>query len=202
MSATISVGATEKDDSIADFSSYGPCTDILAPGRSISGPGIANDVRYVKKSGTSMSTPIVVGMAARYLSSLSEAVANTTTHYQVKAALTDLSTKGVVDLYDLPRLSTPNHLLYKMCGSAMSPETTTTNKYTSRKLPVTQTTTTTTSTTQTITTPSPKGSSQGAWWTKEEVGEMALGLMGVVATLVGTTFGIMALIHINIASRK
>lgn len=63
------VGATNKDDSIASYSNYGGLVDIFAPGTNIlstwnRGPDDTNTI-----SGTSMATPHVVGLAA-YLTTL------------------------------------------------------------------------------------------------------------------------------------
>ena len=59
----LSVGATEKDSrNLAVFSNYGKLLNVFAPGVDILTTGPGND--YVSVSGTSFSSPLVVGTAA------------------------------------------------------------------------------------------------------------------------------------------
>uniref|UniRef100_A0A1D1XG99 Subtilisin-like protease 3 n=1 Tax=Anthurium amnicola TaxID=1678845 RepID=A0A1D1XG99_9ARAE len=91
--SAITVGATEfKSDAIADFSNFGKCVDIFAPGRNITGAGLDNNHRYLKGYfGTSFSSPLVAGTLALLIAKNGN---------KPPAALTkdliELSTKGVV----------------------------------------------------------------------------------------------------------
>ena len=64
----ITVGATDSNDARASFSNYGSCTDIFAPGVSITSAWNTSDTATNTISGTSMATPHVTGAAALYLS--------------------------------------------------------------------------------------------------------------------------------------
>lgn len=64
---TITVGASQDDDIRAYFSNYGACADIYAPGRWILSASNRGDNLYTSKSGTSMATPHVAGVAAVHL---------------------------------------------------------------------------------------------------------------------------------------
>jgi subtilisin family serine protease len=59
VSTAVSVGATTKDDQIADFSNVAPFLSLLAPGKAITSsyPG----AQFVAASGTSMASPHVAG---------------------------------------------------------------------------------------------------------------------------------------------
>lgn len=64
----LAVAASDYNDAITDFSSYGPETDVAAPGMWILGPVpqwyAGAGLPYVFASGTSMASPHVAGMAA------------------------------------------------------------------------------------------------------------------------------------------
>jgi len=64
----ITVGATTKNDERADFSNYGSCVDIFAPGKDIVSAYTGSDIRTREASGTSMACPHVSGAAALILS--------------------------------------------------------------------------------------------------------------------------------------
>lgn len=65
--AAITVGASTSSDARASFSNFGSCVDIFAPGESITSALNTSDTATGVKSGTSMATPHVTGVIARYL---------------------------------------------------------------------------------------------------------------------------------------
>jgi subtilisin family serine protease len=89
----ITVGATTITDKRTNWSNYGSCVDIYAPGNKIMSDWISNDgdwwVRAI--SGTSMAAPHVTGTAAMYLQRHP-----TATPAQVQAALLKTATKNKV----------------------------------------------------------------------------------------------------------
>jgi len=100
----INVGATNINDARAYFSNYGSCVNIWAPGRDVLSAVATGDTDSQEYSGTSMACPHVSGAAALILSD-----SPSLTPDQVKAALTDAATPGVVT--DV-MAGSPNLLLY------------------------------------------------------------------------------------------
>ncbi|CAB5191246.1 uncharacterized protein OCT59_023735 [Rhizophagus irregularis] len=91
--SAITVGATEKDsDAITDFSNFGKCVDIFAPGRDIQGASFKDDNGSVVFSGTSQATPHVAGTVALLI-----AKDGNKSPAEMATALKNLSTKGVVE---------------------------------------------------------------------------------------------------------
>ncbi|XP_070538874.1 extracellular serine proteinase-like [Ptychodera flava] len=105
----ITVGATTEKDSFYTFSNFGPCVDILAPGKGIESANSQSNNAYVLKEGTSMACPHVTGVAARML------------HYDPKLTREAILTKllaaageNLIDMSAIPdqyRSDTPNYLL-------------------------------------------------------------------------------------------
>jgi subtilisin family serine protease len=63
----ITVGATTTTDARSSFSNFGSVVDIFAPGSSILSSYNTSDTATATLSGTSMATPHVVGVVARFL---------------------------------------------------------------------------------------------------------------------------------------
>ncbi|OAQ35325.1 cuticle-degrading serine protease [Linnemannia elongata AG-77] len=63
----LAVGASDVNDNIATFSSFGKCVKIFGPGVQITSAWIGSKTARNTISGTSMATPHVVGVAALYM---------------------------------------------------------------------------------------------------------------------------------------
>ena len=100
----ITVGATNRADSRAEFSNYGSTLDLFAPGVSIPSAWIGSDLMIATASGTSMAAPHVAGVVALYLQSHRSA-----SPAEVRSALVGNSTVGVVSN---PGQESPNRLLF------------------------------------------------------------------------------------------
>ncbi|MBC7895248.1 MAG: S8 family peptidase [Cytophagaceae bacterium] len=97
------VNASTITDARASFSNFGTCTDIFAPGQSITSAWIGSNTAISTISGTSMASPHVAGAAALYLG------ANpTATPAQVDAALKAGATLNKITN---PGAGSPNLLL-------------------------------------------------------------------------------------------
>ncbi|MGH9840848.1 MAG: S8 family serine peptidase, partial [Blastocatellia bacterium] len=107
---TITVGSTTSSDSRSDFSNYGTCVNIFAPGSEISSAGIASDYATAVKQGTSMASPHVAGVAALYLEANPGAAPAAVSSAILGAATADqLSDVGT---------GSPNLLLFSQFGDA------------------------------------------------------------------------------------
>jgi len=100
----LTTGATTDTDARSEFSNFGKCVDIFAPGSDIVSAGIDSDTATATHSGTSMASPHVAGAAALYLSANPQA-----TPAQVADALTKNATPDVVTDSGT---GSPNKLLY------------------------------------------------------------------------------------------
>lgn len=109
----ITVGASNGDDDVAEFSNVGECVDIFAPGERIISAAFQDNYSEEFMSGTSMAAPHVTGLAAYFLSLQPESGSafsgSTITTAQMKKALIAFGTKGVLDG---AFWGTPNVLVY------------------------------------------------------------------------------------------
>ncbi|KAI1075303.1 peptidase S8/S53 domain-containing protein [Whalleya microplaca] len=80
------VGATTKDDELAEYSNYGKLVDILAPGTDIESTWIGGETNTI--SGTSMASPHIAGLGAYFLG-LGAANVTELCDYIAKTALSD-----------------------------------------------------------------------------------------------------------------
>ena len=100
----LTVGATDPTDTMASYSSRGPCLDLFAPGTGITSAWFSSPTASNTISGTSMATPHVAGVAALLLSANPGATAA-----QVAAQLVGNATPDVVRN---PGAGSPNRLLF------------------------------------------------------------------------------------------
>ncbi|MEA5078518.1 MAG: S8 family peptidase [Anaerolineaceae bacterium] len=102
----ITVAATNASDAQADYSNYGSCVDLFAPGSDILSDSIGSASAVETLSGTSMAAPHVSGVVALYLQKYPKATLST-----VRAALMSVASNKV--LTDVSG-GTPNKLLFSM----------------------------------------------------------------------------------------
>jgi subtilisin family serine protease len=104
VSEAITVGATTSSDAKASYSNYGSGVDIFAPGSAITSAWNTSNTATNTINGTSMATPHVAGVAARYLQNNTGASPATVRNAIVNAA----SLNKITGLSG----STPNRLLF------------------------------------------------------------------------------------------
>ncbi|HEY3604126.1 MAG TPA: S8 family peptidase, partial [Sporichthyaceae bacterium] len=108
----ITVGATGRSDSRADFSNYGSCVDLWAPGEDIVSDYGTGDSDISTLSGTSMASPHVAGVVAQYLQANPDA-----TPAQVHAAIVGATTSNVLSsLGD----GSPNKMLFSVLPALLA----------------------------------------------------------------------------------
>ncbi|OMJ17650.1 Subtilisin-like protease [Smittium culicis] len=88
--SAITVGSIDVTDAESNFSNYGKCVNLYAPGRSIKSTWIGSPDATNTMSGTSMSSPHVAGVAATIMSMYIKEFAQ----YQVKHMLLAPATKN------------------------------------------------------------------------------------------------------------
>lgn len=95
LAKVIAVSATDREDGLADFSSYGPQIDVCAPGDEIYSTfwDPYKGSTYTEMSGTSMASPMVAGLAALLLSK-NPKLTNEDVRQILEVSATDLGDPG------------------------------------------------------------------------------------------------------------
>ncbi|WP_117212064.1 S8 family serine peptidase [Allorhizocola rhizosphaerae] len=109
--AAITVSATDQADAKPIWANIGPCVDIFAPGVGITSAWRSSDTATNTLNGTSMASPHVAGVAARYLQRHPGA-----TPQQVRDAIVQAASVAVVNTN--PATGTTNRLLYADIGGS------------------------------------------------------------------------------------
>ncbi|CAI5758068.1 unnamed protein product [Candida verbasci] len=115
-SGPITVGATTINDAKADFSNFGKCVDVFAPGENIESTFIWSDTTVM--SGTSMASPHVAGLLAYYLSLLPGHNSEFYTDPSIiQNKVIKYGTKGIITGLDK---ESPNNLIYNGGGQNLT----------------------------------------------------------------------------------
>ncbi|SDH63875.1 Serine protease, subtilisin family [Actinokineospora alba] len=113
LATAITVGASNINDARWQYSNWGTCLDLFAPGQDILSAKWGTTSGSFSTSGTSMAAPQVAGAAALYLSANPQA-----TNQQVRDALVGATTPSVLTAIGT---GSPNKLLYIGSGTTEPP---------------------------------------------------------------------------------
>ena len=102
-SGTLTVNASSSSDARASFSNYGGCTDIYAPGVSVTSTWLNGGTNTI--SGTSMASPHAAGVGALYKATYGNVASSTIVSWIISSATTNVISGNPA--------GTPNRLLYK-----------------------------------------------------------------------------------------
>lgn len=96
----LSVGSINKDKKLSDYSSYGPSTDVVAPGEDVYSTyyDYEKGSSFTKLSGTSMASPVVAGTVALLMSKHPN-LKPAEVEYILEKTATDLGEKGFDNKY-------------------------------------------------------------------------------------------------------
>ncbi|KAG0365105.1 peptidase S8/S53 domain-containing protein [Gamsiella multidivaricata] len=118
----MTVGATNEDDTVADYSNWGPCVAIYAPGSNIVSAWTGSNSAARIQSGTSMASPHVAGLMALLLSesleetisvkTLSDMILKTVTKFRLNEQLTTdtIATSAGMSLLPYPASPSDGYL--------------------------------------------------------------------------------------------
>lgn len=106
--SALTVNASDSSDQRASFSNFGTCTDIFAPGVSITSAWLSGGINTI--SGTSMASPHVAGVAALYLEANPSALPAQVTN----ALISNATSSVIID----PGAGSPNLLLYSLVSAS------------------------------------------------------------------------------------
>jgi subtilisin family serine protease len=106
----IVVGSTDRQDRRSEYSNFGSCVDLFAPGEDILSADGTGDTATQLLSGTSMASPHVAGVVAQYLQKRPNA-----SREEVRAALLQVATPNVLKEIGS---GSPNRLLFSLLGTA------------------------------------------------------------------------------------
>lgn len=99
------VGATDSNDARASYSNIGVCLDIFAPGTGITSSWIGSATATSTISGTSMASPHVAGVVARYLQSA--------TNTAPESVMAEIRTQATLGKVKSAGKGSPNLLLFR-----------------------------------------------------------------------------------------
>ena len=109
-SSVITVTATDMDDQLWEWTSRGPCVDLLAPGHDILTASHRDPAEEVMASGSSFAAPFVAGVVARHLENYNHQLSTR----DMLQLLTDTATRGSTNAQ---QHNTPDCLLHRGCPS-------------------------------------------------------------------------------------
>ena len=112
----IVVGATDQNDGLASFSTYGTFIDLVAPGVGIMTTDYASDTAYVTADGTSYACPLTTGVCAMIWSARPNLSPNDVERI-LKAGADDIGAPGLDVLFGHGRINLMNSLA--LDGSAI-----------------------------------------------------------------------------------
>jgi cerevisin/serine protease len=107
----LTVMASDNQDRFASFSNWGSCSDIIAPGVSVTSAWIGSPFSINTISGTSMACPHVAGVAVMTMSKAGQIIQPAELKKQILDNASDNQISSV-------RAGTPNKLLHKGCDEA------------------------------------------------------------------------------------